>query len=1133
MAIRSRSSSLRRHFAWTLVTVASIGIVSVVSMAIYRHSKKAEVAPEVAVQPAAANGDSAGKITEQTAAASTDVRGTISGAKLAGDFHSAKFGYKISLDGLPWTRWEDLAQVLPEAEWGALLDGYGRFLIVPVVLGELDPRPEALDHALLARLGIAYPSDQLSDFQSIDRQGVAGHAFQLTRDVSGAENDYRIWVLRRGELAYLVAAWMDRSVPAAAGVDVSVLSEAMNRLSFDVDASTPPIAEALNTAQRQAHGNIYNDLGLADFNSRDFSSAIDCFRSAFQLQPNDPAILTNLLNAHIELKQFQQALAELEPHLNRFPNQPDLWAGRAYLLAELGQTDAAATAYANLFASGYFAEAPFTQYVSLLAENDRGDEAIAAIDRSLQQRDSFALRRLQASLFRQRGENERALAILTRLAQNRPFNAELAYDLAETSLAMNRQPEALEICRELIEHRYDTAHTYLLEARALYANKWYAQAKTALEAALKREPTNKDAQDLLQVVGNMLGEGNNASIQEPIDPVELPKQLTDQSKWTESDKSAPTGLHEFGAFYTAHKVAIKFEPGKEFKQSDYRTIRIADASGIERFGTIQIPFDPLAEQVYVNRLRVTDAKGEEVTLGKVSDFYVIDGARADIPTNGKVLNIPVPGLQTGSTIELLVTRRDLVPPNEFPYIAHVFSSEVPVVSAALYVAAERSSIHFDATTDVHQEDVDGGLAWSIAYPQVFRREPLQPSRATFLPRITLCSSETTWEQLAKGYLVSIADRTIPDASVEALAKQLTDGLADDEARTIKLVQYVQDRLNYKAVEFGRHARVPTAAAAVMKAKYGDCKDHSLLLIELLQACGIKADFALANLDAPIDPKLPSLDQFNHMLVYVPGFRGGKFFDCTDKDSDLIGIDCPLDLGGAKALVLDAANPRLIDLPQYGPSSSRIKADRHVTVVNNVDAAVDETVIVTGYHASFLRGMFRGVAVADRATTLQKELAPMGGAIQVQSLKIENLEDRDKPLIFNASYLVRGRFQPADRSLVGQVPALWEQMYLDVPPVPKRRTPFEIEYPLDFASTVEFSAPEGFAIADLTPLNRGGQTPYCNWKVSATAKRDRLKIDYELHLQSGQYQTSQYSEYGEELSHAIAALSQNVVLKRAK
>ena len=532
MATRSAASSLRKRLIWTLVSASIIALVSVAAIVVYRTTKIGPEGPIAVATSDERSGENVGIKPNSGATASTDRKAepvasgnanqtsTATISKPAGDFHSSRYGYTVALDGTPWTRWEGLAEIVPDAECGALLNNYGRLLVIPVSLASLDPRPEALDHALLARLGIAYPSDELTDFATVNRDAAVGQAFRLTREVGGVENRYRLQIWRRGGCAYLVAAWMDRTAAAdntahaavaventglanVAEID-SQLDKVMDRFSLDGTQVKPPQIDQFTPSQRQTHAAIYNDLGMFASGTHDDAAAVDCFRLAFHLQPNDPAMLTNLVNAHVELKQFREALTELEPNLERFENQPDLWAGRAYLLAELGDTDAALSAYAALFASGYRADVPFTQYVTLLAQNDRLREALATTQQYLKVKESLAIRRLEAALDRKMGNREQAIAVLTQLMHAHPFNAEVAYDLCDTLWDAQRYDDSLEICRQLLEHRYDTAHTYWLQGRCQYALKMYKPARESLEAALKREPAHKEARDLLVVVNAAL-----------------------------------------------------------------------------------------------------------------------------------------------------------------------------------------------------------------------------------------------------------------------------------------------------------------------------------------------------------------------------------------------------------------------------------------------------------------------------------------------------------------------------------------------------------------------------------------------------------------------------------------------------
>jgi tetratricopeptide (TPR) repeat protein len=500
MTTRLASSSLRSRFIWTGAVVAIIALVSGVAIVAYRTAQR-----EVLGSPEGRSTDVAAR----------PVPGGSPAASQPADFHSRQFGYSMRLAGSSWAAWNDLAEIVPEAEFGALLNGDVRFLVIPVSLLGFEPRPEALDHALLARLGIACPGDPISDFDSVQRGDASGHSFQVARTVAGTKNTYRIEVLRRGGCGYLLAAWIDQSKQPAStdssreAADMkadAALNDIFRRFEFDAQPAESPTIAELTTSQRKSHATILNDLGQFADSVHDYASAIDSYRLAFQLQPDDPAILTNLVNARIERKQFRQALDDLEPNIGRFANEPDLLAGRAYLLSELNQTAAALDAYSALFASGYRAEAPFTQYVTLLADNDRASEALNLVRQYLREQDSYAIRRLEASLERKVGNQERAIANLTALLDKQPFSADVAYDLADCYWGADRFEDSLEVCRQLLEHHYDTAMTFWLQARDQYSLKQFADAKRSLEAALKREPAHDEARKLLSVVNAAIGQ---------------------------------------------------------------------------------------------------------------------------------------------------------------------------------------------------------------------------------------------------------------------------------------------------------------------------------------------------------------------------------------------------------------------------------------------------------------------------------------------------------------------------------------------------------------------------------------------------------------------------------------------------
>jgi transglutaminase-like putative cysteine protease len=106
-----------------------------------------------------------------------------------------------------------------------------------------------------------------------------------------------------------------------------------------------------------------------------------------------------------------------------------------------------------------------------------------------------------------------------------------------------------------------------------------------------------------------------------------------------------------------------------------------------------------------------------------------------------------------------------------------------------------------------------------------------------------------------------------------LARKLTAGLADRRAKALALSEWVRHNIRYVGVYVGPGGVQPHAAPTVLQNRYGDCKDHAVLLEALLTAVGIDSTGVLINNDNAYRlPRTPTLGIFNHMINYVPSLH---------------------------------------------------------------------------------------------------------------------------------------------------------------------------------------------------------------------------------------------------------------------
>ncbi len=65
-------------------------------------------------------------------------------------------------------------------------------------------------------------------------------------------------------------------------------------------------------------------------------------------------------------------------------------------------------------------------------------------------------------------------------------------------------------------------------------------------------------------------------------------------------------------------------------------------------------------------------------------------------------------------------------------------------------------------------------------------------------------------------------------------KEFKEQAGNDQKKYIELAtRFVQDEIRYMGIEMGIYSHRPNSPERVLKQRYGDCKDKSLLLVHLL------------------------------------------------------------------------------------------------------------------------------------------------------------------------------------------------------------------------------------------------------------------------------------------------------------
>jgi transglutaminase-like putative cysteine protease len=134
----------------------------------------------------------------------------------------------------------------------------------------------------------------------------------------------------------------------------------------------------------------------------------------------------------------------------------------------------------------------------------------------------------------------------------------------------------------------------------------------------------------------------------------------------------------------------------------------------------------------------------------------------------------------------------------------------------------------------------------------------------------LISSLSDHAELGRAYWSAAAPKAVVTPQIQAVADQVTSGLSDRRAQAEALDLWVKRNIRYVAVYIGAGRWQPHPADDVLKNRYGDCKDHAILLAALLAAKGIGSEQVLINLgNAYVLPEVAAKAPFNHAIIYIP------------------------------------------------------------------------------------------------------------------------------------------------------------------------------------------------------------------------------------------------------------------------
>ncbi|CAN5299926.1 hypothetical protein BH09BAC1_BH09BAC1_23820 [soil metagenome] len=368
-----------------------------------------------------------------------------------------------------------------------------------------------------------------------------------------------------------------------------------------------------------------------------------------------------------------------------------------------------------------------------------------------------------------------------------------------------------------------------------------------------------------------------------------------------------------------------------------------------------------------------------------------------------------------------------------------------------------------------------------------------------------------------------------EKELQAIVDDIIKDKKTQREKASAIYLWVQANINYVAFEDGMGGFVPRNAIDVCNKKYGDCKDMSNLLTEMLQLGGLKAYITwIGTRSKPYTYKMvptPMVD--NHMITALILDGDTLFLDATGKYQT---IDLPTDMiQGKEAMIGIDRNTFVIkEVPIIAAEKNKVIDSVHFTIAGT-DLKGSGTAIWIGYpKVDAAYGYYKKDKMDDNkfATAL---ITKGNNKFRTDKFTMSDPLNATTPLRIDYDCTIPDYVKNAAGKYY--VSANFDKM-LNTQPIEKdkRTYSFEFDYKIDNNLIAFIDIPEGYEV-DYLPASSEYKNELFGFKVTYTKDGKSVKQSKRLYINTLMLEPSQFDAWNEFVAQLNKAHKETIVFTK--
>jgi len=373
-------------------------------------------------------------------------------------------------------------------------------------------------------------------------------------------------------------------------------------------------------------------------------------------------------------------------------------------------------------------------------------------------------------------------------------------------------------------------------------------------------------------------------------------------------------------------------------------------------------------------------------------------------------------------------------------------------------------------------------------------------------------------------------REFENVEFKELTQTILKDITDEEEKAEKLFDWVLHNIRYVAFADSIRGFKPNHPAAILKNRYGDCKDMSVLLHTLLHNAGIKSYLTWigTRLKSYSYEDVPNTTADNHMIVaFKPPNKETIFLDPTARYS-LFGIP-PSSIQSKEALISLNEWNYLVEKVPIMSEQLNFFLDSCTYIIDNNQLIGKGKGIVDGYVKEDAYYSLIGRTQEQQDRHMRSLLKRGGLKYHINSYSLENLNNKKKPLVVNYNLTIDDYIKiNNDEIFVNMnLDRIYDNQVIDIN---KREVPIENEYYFSGYTYSKLEIPIGYFV-NYMPENRKFENENFGFEISYAIEDNSLIYVKKMYIKFLLLYKQDFATWNNFIRELSRAYRETAVLKR--